>query len=41
VIADFMGTFGGILVLEIFAPDRPVRATLESRDYLLGVLARA
>ena len=40
-LAGFMATFGGALVLEIYAPDRPVEATLGSRDFLLEVLAGA
>ena len=39
-LAGFMNTFGGALVLEVYAPDRPVEATLESRDFILDVAAR-
>ncbi len=37
-LADFMATMEGALVLEIYAPDRPVEATLQSRDYLLELI---
>lgn len=40
-LAPFMNTFEGALVLEIYAPDRPVEATLESRDRLNEILAAA
>jgi len=39
-MAGFMNTFGGALVLEIYAPDRPLEATLESRDFILDVVAQ-
>ncbi|MDP6786118.1 MAG: sugar phosphate isomerase/epimerase family protein [Rhodospirillales bacterium] len=39
-MAEFMNTFGGALVLEIYAPDRPIEATLESRDFILGVAGK-
>ncbi len=39
-LADFMATMEGALVLEIYAPDRPVEATLQSRDYLLELIKR-
>ena len=38
-IATFLATVNGPLVIEIHAPERPLEATLESRDYLLGILA--
>lgn len=41
VLAPFLKSFGGIAAIEIYAPDRPVEATLASRDYLLRVLAAA
>ena len=40
-LAPFMNTFHGALALEIYAPDRPVEATLESRDRLNEILASA
>ena len=40
-IAEFLGTADAALSIEIYAPDRPVEATLESRDYILGVIAGA
>ena len=40
-LAGFMNTFGGALTLEVYAPDRPVEASLESRDYLADILAAA
>ena len=40
-IGDFIGTADAALTLEIYAPDRPVEATLASRDYILGVIAGA
>lgn len=39
-LGSFMKTFGGALVLEVYAPDRPIEATLESRDFILDVAAR-
>jgi len=39
-LAGFMNTFGGALVLEIYAPDRPLEATLESRDFILDVVVQ-
>lgn len=38
-LAPFLAAFGGIMALEIYAPARPVEATLASRDFLLRVLA--
>ncbi len=38
-LAGFMRSFGGALVLEIYAPERPVEATLESREFLMRVVA--
>jgi len=40
-LAHFIAHMQGAAVLEIYAPDRPVEATKDSRDYLLGVLKRA
>jgi sugar phosphate isomerase/epimerase len=40
-LARFIANMPGPAVLEIFAPDRPVEATRESRDYLLRVLREA
>lgn len=40
-LAPFLASFGGIIVLEIYAPTRPVEATLASRDFLLRTLAAA
>ncbi len=40
-LAPFMNAFDGALALEIYAPDRPVEATLESRDRLIEILASA
>jgi sugar phosphate isomerase/epimerase len=40
-LAPFIARMDGAAVLEIYAPDRPVRATKESRDYLLRVLREA
>ncbi|MGH7534862.1 MAG: sugar phosphate isomerase/epimerase family protein, partial [Gemmatimonadales bacterium] len=40
-IASFLATVDAALVIEIYAPDRPEAATLESRDYLLRVIAAA
>jgi sugar phosphate isomerase/epimerase len=37
----FMARMEGAAVLEIYAPDRPVEATRESRDYLLDLLRGA
>ena len=39
VMADFLAAFPGVVTLEIFAPKRPAEATLESRDFLLRLLA--
>jgi sugar phosphate isomerase/epimerase len=39
-LAGFMNAFTGALVLEVYAPDRPVEATLESRDFIFDVAAR-
>ena len=38
-LAAFMAGFAGALVLEIYAPERPVEATLESRDRLMRMIA--
>jgi len=40
-IAGFLATVDAALVIEIYAPDRPEAAMLESRDYLLRVIAAA
>jgi sugar phosphate isomerase/epimerase len=40
-LASFIARMPGAAVLEIYAPDRPVHATQESRDYLLRVLREA
>ena len=40
-IAEFLATADAALSIEIYAPDRPVEATLASRDYILGVIASA
>lgn len=40
-IAGFLATADAALAIEIYSPDRPVEATLESRDYILGVIERA
>ena len=40
-LAAFMAGFAGALVLEIYAPERPVEATLESRDRLMRMIAAA
>jgi L-ribulose-5-phosphate 3-epimerase UlaE len=40
-LAHFIANMQGAAVLEIYAPDRPVQATIESRDYLLRVLQEA
>jgi len=40
-LAPFMASFGGIMALEVYAPTRPVEATLASRDFLLRALAGA
>lgn len=40
-LAGFMAGFDGALVLEIYAPERPVEAMLESRAFLLEVQAGA
>ena len=39
-LAPFLQSFGGIAVLEIYAPDRPIEAIRASRDFLLQVAAR-
>jgi sugar phosphate isomerase/epimerase len=39
LIGEFLGTTDAALSIEIYAPDRPVEATLASRDYILGVIA--
>ena len=38
-MAEFMNTFGGALVIEVYVPGRPIEATLESREFILGVAA--
>jgi len=40
-LAPFLLRMPGAAVLEIYAPDRPVRATRESRDYLLRLVGEA
>jgi sugar phosphate isomerase/epimerase len=40
-LVPFMNTFDGALPLEIYAPERPAVATLESRDRLNEILASA
>jgi len=40
-LASFIAHMPGAAVLEIHAPDRPIQATQESRDYLLRVLREA
>ncbi len=40
-IAEFLATADAALSIEIYAPDRPVEATLASRDYIQGVIAGA
>lgn len=40
-IADVLATTDAALAIEVYAPDRPVEATLKSRDYILGVIERA
>ena len=40
-IAACLATADAALSIEIYAPDRPVEATLASRDYILGVIASA
>ncbi len=40
-IAGFLATVDAALVIEIYAPDRPEAAVLESRDYLLRVIGAA
>ena len=40
-LADFIANMEGAVVLEIYAPERPVQAPLESRNYLLNVLKAA
>jgi sugar phosphate isomerase/epimerase len=37
-IVPFLATVNGPMVIEIHAPERPIEATLESRDYLLSIL---
>lgn len=39
-IAEFMAAMDAVLSLEIYAPNRPVEATLQSRDYLLELMRR-
>jgi sugar phosphate isomerase/epimerase len=38
-IAGFLASVDAALVLELYAPERPIEATLASRDYLLALLA--
>ena len=40
-IAEVLATADAALSIEIYAPDRPVEATLASRDYIVGVIASA
>ena len=40
-IAGFLARVDAALVIEIFSPDRPEAAMLESRKYILGVIAAA
>ncbi len=40
-IADVLATAEVALSIEVYAPDRPVDATLKSRDYILGVIEQA
>jgi sugar phosphate isomerase/epimerase len=40
-IAGFMAAVDAVLALEIYAPDRPVEATLESCDYLLKLIGES
>ncbi len=40
-IAEFLATAEVALAIEVYAPDRPVEATLKSRDYILGVIEEA
>jgi sugar phosphate isomerase/epimerase len=40
-LAAFISQLEGAVVLEIYAPERPVQATLDSREYLLNLLKRA
>jgi len=40
-LASFIARMPGAAVLEIYAPDRPIQATQESRDYLLRVVREA
>jgi sugar phosphate isomerase/epimerase len=37
-LADFICRMEGAVVLEIYAPERPVQATLDSREYLLNLV---
>lgn len=37
-LAAFISQMEGAVVLEIYAPERPVQATLDSREYLLNLL---
>lgn len=37
-LAEIIVRMEGAAVLEIYAPERPVEATLESRDYILKIL---
>ena len=39
-LAPFLRNFGGIAVVEIYAPKRPIEAILASRDFLLRVVAQ-
>ncbi len=38
-LSEFIVQMEGAVVLEIYAPERPVEATLESRSYLLNILS--
>ncbi len=40
-IVDVLATAEVALSIEVYAPDRPVEATLKSRDYILGVIEQA
>ena len=40
-LADFICRMEGAVVLEIYAPERPVQATLDSRNFLLNLLKAA
>ncbi len=40
-VSNFLSRIEAALVLEIYAPQRPIEATLQSREYLLRLLSRA